>query len=55
MYARGDCAAAKRLFDEIERAILEGIDSHLDVTLTGHDEDRCWIVLGIEHFEDVES
>src|SRR5262245_36255533 len=34
-HPRHDFAAAKRLFDEVERAVPDGVDRHRDVALAG--------------------
>src|SRR5277367_5369582 len=43
--ARHKLISAKRLLDEIQRAILDRADRHGDVALSGDDEDRRRIVL----------
>src|SRR5262245_49037165 len=53
-HAGHDFGGAKRLFDEVERAVSDRVDRHRDVALAGHDQDRRWIVLGVELLEDIE-
>src|SRR5262249_10939658 len=54
-HAGHDLAAAKRLLDEVERAVLDRVDRHRNVALSGHDEDRHRIILGIELLKNVEA
>src|SRR6476469_9455589 len=53
--SRDDFAAAKRLFDEVERAALDGADRHGDVTLSGDHENRRRIILAVEFLENIET
>ena len=52
---RHDLAAAERLFNEVERAALDGVDGHRDVALPGDHEDRRRIVLAVQLLENVEA
>src|ERR1044071_1853802 len=52
--AGDDFAAPERLFDEVQRAVLDGIDRHRDVAAARHDENRDRIVLGVELLQNVE-
>ena len=52
---RHDLAAAERLFDEVERAVLDGAHRHGDIPLAGDHEDRCWIILAVQFLEDIEA
>jgi len=53
-HARHHLVAAKRLLDEIERAVPDGINRHRDVALAGHHEGRHRVVAGVEFLEDIE-
>jgi hypothetical protein len=48
-------AAAGRLFNEVERAIPDGLDRHRDIALPGNDEDRRGIIFRAQFPEDIES
>ena len=50
-----DFAAAERLFDEVQRAILDRADRHGDVALAGDHEDRRRIVLAVKLLQDIEA
>ena len=50
-----DFAAAERLFDEIQRAVLDRADRHGDVALAGDHEDRRRIVLAVKFLQDIEA
>ena len=50
-----DFAAAKRLFDEVEGAALDGADRHGDIALPGDHENRRRIILAVELLEDIET
>ena len=52
---RDDFAAAKRLFDEVERAALDGADRHGDIALSGDHENRRRIILAVKFLEDIET
>ena len=50
-----DFTATERLFDEIQRAVLDGADRHRDVPLPGDHEDRRRIILAMKLFQDIEA
>ena len=50
-----DFAAAERLFDEVQRAALDGADRHGDVALARDHEDRRRIVLAVQLLQNVEA
>ncbi len=50
-----DFAAAERLFNEVQCAILDGADRHGNVALSGDHEDRRRIVLAVKLFQNVEA
>ena len=52
---RHDVIAAKRLLDEIQRAMLDRADSHGDIALPGDDEDRRRIVLAAQFLQDIQT
>jgi len=54
LHSGDDFLAAKRLLNEIKRAVLDGVDRHGDITLARHHEDRCRIVLTVKLFENIE-
>jgi hypothetical protein len=52
---RHDFAAAKRLFDEVQRAVLDGADRHGDIALPRDHEDWCRVVLTMQLFQNIET
>jgi hypothetical protein len=53
--SRHDFAAAKRLLDEVQRAVLDGADRHGDIALPRDHEDRRRIILTMKLFENIET
>src|SRR6476620_8725815 len=53
--SRDDFTAAKRLFDEVQRAVLDGADRHGDIALPGDHEDRRGVVLAMKLSQDIET
>ena len=55
VHPRHDLAAAERLLDEVERAVLDGADRDRDVALAGNHEDRRRIVLAVQFLQHIEA
>src|SRR5882757_8880387 len=50
-----DALGVERLLDEIERAVLDRLHRHRDVALSGDDQDRRRVRVGIELSQNVEA
>src|SRR5450755_3570022 len=50
-----DLAAPERFFDKVERAILDGADSHRDIALPRDHEDGCGVILSTQLLENIQT